>query len=325
MRYAVRGRCGHRIAIIRRAGKDVYGDRDCVLVVLAYGIRGKSRDQGPGKTKAGASVFHNQSNRLAIQTSNRVCVLGGDITADTDPSLEITRRLQRAWACFQRCKMEIYVRPGVRLRLKVRLLKPEVVETLLYGCITWSPDKPDYDWLRRVHRSMILRCLGWRKRKRDDDTLSYAGALAKTASESIEAIVRKRKILFEGFVARMGEKRLPQRVMFGELVGGKGYTGGQYSNWIVYLNEDMSVLGMKFEGWRKAAQTTGRWCRRVEEGAELLMWNWHETERRETADAQRLRQRHPPSAYLSGRGGGRAGKGGRHAQEIEVWVWQSSS
>ena len=47
-------------------------------------------------------------------------------------------------------KMEIYDRPGVRLRLKVRLLKAEVVETLLYGCMTWSPKKPDYDRLRRV-------------------------------------------------------------------------------------------------------------------------------------------------------------------------------
>ena len=67
---------------------------------------------------------------------------------------------------------------------------------------------------------MLLRCLGWRKRKRDD--LSYADALAKKASDSIEAIVRKRRILFAGFVARIGEGRLPQRVIFGELVGGMG-------------------------------------------------------------------------------------------------------
>ena len=40
--------------------------------------------------------------------------------------------------------MGIYDRPGVRLRLKVRLLKAEVIETLLYGCMTWSPNKPDY-------------------------------------------------------------------------------------------------------------------------------------------------------------------------------------
>ena len=75
--------------------------------------------------------------------------------------------------------MELYDRPGVRLRLKVRLLKAEVVETLLYGCMTWSPNKPDYDRLRRVHHSMLLRCLGWRDRKRDDHTLSCTDALAQ--------------------------------------------------------------------------------------------------------------------------------------------------
>ena len=123
--------------------------------------------------------------------------------------------------------MEIYDRPSLRLRLKVRLLKAEVIEALLYRCMTWSPNKPDYDRLRRVHHSMLFRCLGWRKRKRDDHTLLYADALAKTASESIEAIVCERRILFAGFVARMEEERLPQKVMFGELVGAKGYSGGQ--------------------------------------------------------------------------------------------------
>ena len=71
---------------------------------------------------------------------------------------------------------------------------------------------------------------------------SYADALAKTASEMIEAIVRKRRILFAGIVARMGEEHLPQRVMFGELDGGKGYSGGQEKNWMVHLKENMSVL-----------------------------------------------------------------------------------
>ena len=42
--------------------------------------------------------------------------------------------------------------------------------------------------------------------------------------------MRKRRILFAGFLARRGEERLPQRVMFGELVGGKGYSGEQEKN-----------------------------------------------------------------------------------------------
>ena len=84
--------------------------------------------------------------------------------------------------------MDTYDRPGVRLQLKVPLLKAEVIETLIYGCMTRNPNKSCYDRLRRVHHTMLLRCLGWRKRKRDDHNLSYADALTKAASESIEAI-----------------------------------------------------------------------------------------------------------------------------------------
>ena len=135
--------------------------------------------------------------------------------------------------------MEMYEGPGVRLRLNAWLLKAEEMETLLDGCMTWNPKNPANDRLRRVHHSMVFRCLGWRKRKRHDHTLSYADALARTASESVEAIVRKRRIFVVEFVARMGEERLPQRVMFWELVGGKGYSGGQEKDWTVHLMEDM--------------------------------------------------------------------------------------
>ena len=58
--------------------------------------------------------------------------MGGAISADWDlRRVEVTRRLQRAWAYFGRYKMEINDRPGVRLGLKVGMLKVEVMETLL--------------------------------------------------------------------------------------------------------------------------------------------------------------------------------------------------
>ena len=74
---------------------------------------------------------------------------------------------------------------------------------------------------------MLHRCLAWRKRKREDYILSYAHEFHRTDSESDETTVRRRRMLFAGFVARMGEERLPRRVMFGEMLGGKAYSGGQ--------------------------------------------------------------------------------------------------
>ena len=97
----------------------------------------------------------------------------------------------------------------------------------------------------------------------------------------------------------MGEERLPQRVMFGELVGGKGYSGGKEKDWMTRLKEDMSVFGTKFEGWRKAAQKAGRWFRRVEGGAELFMRNWHETERRRAAERRAKAAAAPSTVGIS--------------------------
>eukprot|EP00904_Undaria_pinnatifida_P008271 jgi/Undpi1/4574/HiC_scaffold_18.g07928.m1 len=107
----------------------------------------------------------------------------------------------------------------------------------------------------------------------------------------------------------MGEERLPQRVVFGELIGGKGYSAGQEQDLMAHLKEDMSVFGMKFEGWRKAAQKAGRWFRRVEEGAELFMPNWHETERRKAAERRAKAAAAPSAVGISKRPGG--GWGGR--------------
>ena len=53
---------------------------------------------------------------------------------------------------------------------------------------------------------------------------------------------------------------------------------------MVDLKEDISVFGMKFEGWRKVAQKAGRWFRRVEEGAELFMRKWRDAERCRAAE-----------------------------------------
>ena len=109
--------------------------------------------------------------------------LGGAVSADRELSVEKTRRSE-SLGVHPRYKTEIYDSLDVRLRLKVRVLNVDVVEPLLYGCVTWSPNKPDYDRPRQVHHSMLRRCLGWRKR--DDYTLSYANALAKTDSEGAE-------------------------------------------------------------------------------------------------------------------------------------------
>ena len=48
----------------------------------------------------------------------------------------------------------------------------------------------------------------------------------KTGSESIEAMMRRRHILFAEFMARREDTRLPKGLLFGQLVGSAGWVGG---------------------------------------------------------------------------------------------------
>ena len=75
----------------------------------------------PGNQRRGEGVLYNQCSQPGIQTNSRVRV-PGRAHHRRHLSIEIRRRLPRAWACFQWYKMERYDRPGVCLRLKVRLL-----------------------------------------------------------------------------------------------------------------------------------------------------------------------------------------------------------
>ena len=99
---------------------------------------------------------------------------------------------------------------------------------------------------------MLLRCLGWWKRRRDDHTLSFADALAKTVAERIcgngEYFSRN------SWHAHMGEERQPHAVMFAELVEGKGCSEGQKKDGMVRTTDDMSACGIMYKGCRTAAR-----------------------------------------------------------------------
>ena len=158
------------------------------------------------------------------------------------------------------------------------MLRVEVLGTMLYGCVTWSPRACHYDTLRRAHRGFLIRCIGWRKHNRVDHPVSYLDTLVKTESESIEATLRRRRI-FAGFVARMEDTRLPKCVMFREMVGGAGYVGGQEKEWMRCFVDDLRDFGINADQWTNAAQDEGEWRKTAEQGAERLMAKWITTKK----------------------------------------------
>ena len=106
-----------------------------------------------------------------------------------------------------------------------------------------------------------------------------------------------------------------------QLVGGKGYSGGQdivrRAGWRIRRRIYVG-FEIKFKGWRKAAQKAGRWFRRVEKGAELFTRSWHEAERRKAAERRAKAAAAPSTVDISkrpGRGGGGPNPKGRPDRE----------
>ena len=211
-----------------------------------------------------ASQVYNQTNEFVY--------LGGNVNHNADLSIEVDRRIRNTWCSFRKYTLALYDRPSAPLELKIRMLRAEVLVTImLYGCVTWSPRACHNDTLRRAHHRFLTRCIGWRKHNRADPPVSYLDTLVKTGSESIEATLRRRRILFAGFVARMKDTRLPKCVMFGEMVGGAGCVGGQEKEWMGCFLDDLRAFGINADQWTTAAQDEGEWRRTAEQAAEHFM------------------------------------------------------
>ena len=58
------------------------------------------------------------------------------------------------WACFKRFGPEMYDRTTVPLSVKVGMQKAEIMETLLYGCVTWTLSAQQFARLRSAHHQV---------------------------------------------------------------------------------------------------------------------------------------------------------------------------
>ena len=225
-----------------------------------------------------------------LQTSS-FTYLGTTISDVADLDVEIKRRVRLAWFSFRKYSRVLYDRAmGVSLELKVRMLKAEVLEALLYGCATWTMTGGHYDQLRTVHHRLLRRCVGSYKENKTDHVMSYQSVLEKTGCETIETTVRRRRLLLAGNIARMDKTRLPKRMMYGRIADDGRPRGGlgKKKSWAGCLKDDFGKFVMETAEWEKGAMVKSVWKEKVAEGAVKSMGEWmtKETDLREKRHAK---------------------------------------
>ena len=202
-----------------------------VVVCVACGLTVSEANNdimylGTKRMTESTATFSVEAAGQAYNQTNDFVYLEGNVNHNADLSIEVDRRIRSAWCSFRKYTLELYDRRSAPLELKIWMLRAEVLDTTLYGCVTWSPRACHYDILHQAHHSFLARCIGWRKDDRADHPISYLNPLIKTGSEIIEATLRRRRILLAEFVARMEDTKLPKCVMFGGLAGGAVCVGG---------------------------------------------------------------------------------------------------
>ena len=204
-------------------------------------------------------MFSVEAAGQVYSQTNEFVYLGGNVCHNAELSVEVDQHIRNAWCSFRKYTLELYDRLSAPLELKIRMLRAEVLETMLYGCVTWSPRACHYDTLRRAHHRSLTRCIDWRKHNRADHPISYLDALIKTESESIEATLRRRRILFAVLVTCMEDTRLPKCRMFVELLEGAGCVRGQEKEWMGCFLDDLGAFGINADQWTTAemAQNSG--------------------------------------------------------------------
>ena len=163
------------------------------------------------------------------QTAQYLCLAALPTKTVTSRSKLTDVRLLRT--CLKQFGPESYDRTIAPLSLKVRMLTAEVIETLLYGCVTWTLRVGHFAKLRTAHHQVLLRVIGFHRRVRIDDTiLSYTKPLKMIRCESTETTIRKRWLCFAGAAALLNKERLPSRAVYGTMAGGENpRPGGQYN------------------------------------------------------------------------------------------------
>ena len=204
---------------------------------------------------AGLTVSENKTGTMLLRTLNQVLptsplvveaagqtymqtmqflYLGGLIDANDDIILEIKRRIRLAWACYDRFKRELCDMEGAPFMLKVPLLKTEVMETLLYGCVTWTLGLEHFVKLRTAHPKPLPT----------KGSLAFSADSAPTTACLMPRLSRRHNVrasrrlsangassLREPYIGRANE-RLTHRVMFATMAGGVNRGRGRpEKNW----------------------------------------------------------------------------------------------
>ena len=101
------------------------------------------------------------------------------------------------------------------------------------------------------------------------DKIPDTEVLKKEALQSMHTVLKLAQLRWTGHVIRMPDERLPKKVFYGELQGGKRSQGGQKKRYKDTLKASLKDFDILIGSWEQTAQERSKWRGLINKGAAL--------------------------------------------------------
>ena len=195
-------------------------------------------------------------NGEKLTVTEKFIYLGSTLSRSVSIDEEVSYRIAKASSAFGRLREEVWDRRGISLITKLKVYLTVVLPSLLYACETWTV----YSRYARQLNSFHMFYIKWQDKVPDTEVLQRA------KMESVHAFLKRSQLRWAGHVFRMPDKRLPKRLLYGELSEGKRSLGGQKKQYKNTVKASLKSCGINSDTWEEMAQVRPTWRSAVSTG-----------------------------------------------------------
>ena len=213
-----------------------------------------------------------------LDNVDRFTYLGSEVDSEGGVTREVTRRIGMALAGFNLLMRPLWKRREITIATKMRMFRAFVLSRLLYGGETWAPSAVDLSRLEACQTYCLRRMLrlSWMDKVKNDEVRR------RCLQQTLEAILRQKRLRWLGHVQRMNWQRLPKVVLWGRLQEGSRSAGGQKKRWVDVCTQDLKSLGI-LNDWKTLCLDRHAWATKIKAEATVT--------RRESMRYQREQER----------------------------------
>ncbi len=190
-----------------------------------------------------------------LQAVENFTYLGSTLSRSANIDAEVSNLIAKASSTFGRLKKSVWERRGISECTKIKVYRPVMLTTLLYGCETWTIYRRHEIHLQQFH----LRCLRnifnicWQDKIPDTEILERADL------PSIITIMCKSQTQWAGHVSHMSDCRIAKQLLYGELSHGSRKVGGQRKRYKDSLKAYLKDFNIDVATWETAASDRPTW------------------------------------------------------------------